>query len=167
MFEVGTREKALQILDLGHDAALHFDITAYDVQNEESFLNKLRFEKDILSNLLGVEIKGFSFHIPNEITKSFDANDYLGMVNFYSKTMQAEVGYVSDSNGYWRHERIVDVLKSRKHSKLQVLTHPCNWTETAMSPRDRILRCINGRAGFQQKYYDDLLASHGRENVGL
>jgi len=87
------------------------------------------------------------------------------MINAYSKYLKSNFGYCSDSNGYWRFERLEDVLKEAKHEKLQVLTHPGWWVETPMSPRQRIQRCIDGRAINVGKNYDDLLNRMCRENV--
>ena len=64
--------------------------------------------------------------------------------------------YVSDSNGYWRFERLPEVLAAGAHERLHVLTHPEWWQEEAMSPRERILRCIAGRARRRGDRHDPL-----------
>ena len=75
--------------------------------------------------------------------------------------------YVSDSNGYWRFERLPEVLAAGAHERLHVLTHPEWWQEQPMSPRERILRCIEGRGRASEATYDALLSDNQRVNVGL
>ena len=70
-----------------------------------------------------------------------------------------------ESNGFWRHRRLRDVLEAAEDERLHVLTHPVWWTPEPVSPRMRITRCIEGRAAKQHQWYDDLLAREGRENV--
>ena len=45
------------------------------------------------------------------------------MINAYAKYFKDNVEYCSDSNGYWRHQRLENFLNN-KHDKIQVLTHP-------------------------------------------
>ena len=61
--------------------------------------------------------------------------------------------------------RLGDVLRDATAARLQVLTHPEWWTETAMSPEARVMRCIDGRASANKRWYSDSLAHYGRENV--
>lgn len=74
--------------------------------------------------------------------------------------------YVSDSNGYWRYQRLSDVLENSENEKLHILTHPEWWTPEIMPPRERISRCIEGRSAKQHAIYDEALRKAGRLNVG-
>ncbi|KDC30925.1 hypothetical protein L505_0136 [Bordetella bronchiseptica F4563] len=91
---------------------------------------------------------------------------YAGLLNTYSEFFRDQVGYCSDSNGYWRHRRLADVLEQAADHSLQVLTHPGWWVDEAMSPRDRIARCAEGRAAATMRKYDEDLACFGRDNIG-
>jgi hypothetical protein len=51
------------------------------------------------------------------------------------------------------------------HKRIQVLTHPEWWQKEVMRPRQRIQRCIDGRAKKIAMLYDKLLQEWGRENV--
>lgn len=124
----------------------------------------LSFEKNILETLFQTEVKVFSFHNPTEEILKNDNYKYAGMINTYASYFKENVEYCSDSNGYWRHKRLEDFLE-QKHSKIQVLTHPGWWQKDIMSPRDRIQRCIDGRAKKVEKTYDSILNAHGRKNV--
>lgn len=166
LFETEIKEKVIDILSLGHSIGLHFDPTAYKITNQEDLENRLTFEKEILEQLFNVTIHVFSFHNPTpEITK-FDHLKLAGMLNTYARIFKDEFHYCSDSNGYWRHERLEDVLKSAKYDKLQILTHPAWWQKEIMSPQQRIQRCIDGRTTAIEASYNMLLKQHGRENIG-
>ncbi|MCC7159425.1 MAG: hypothetical protein IT281_07805 [Ignavibacteria bacterium] len=157
--------KLMNIKQKGHKFGLHFDSQYYDTKDSNDLEKSLSFEKGILENVLNTEISSFSFHNTNDLVLSFNEGSYAGMVNVYSRYFREDVSYCSDSNGYWRYERLEDMLLSGKHVKLQVLTHPTWWQETIMSPRERIRRCIKGRAENALKKYDDFLSSQGRENI--
>jgi hypothetical protein len=78
---------------------------------------------------------------------------------------QSEIGYCSDSNGYWRFDRLYDVIKSKKYKKLQVLTHPEWWQEEVRSPKERVLNILEQRKAFTNTFYDNLMIEMGRENI--
>jgi hypothetical protein len=166
VFEDETRKLITRIMQLGHDIGLHFDPTVYRINSEEDMKQWLRFERNILENIFGVKIKVFSFHNPTENILVYDKFKYAGMVNAYAKYFREKVAYCSDSNGYWRHERLEDMLKENKYDNLQVLIHPGWWQEKPMPPRERIKRCIDGRAKKQLSLYDKILKEHGRKNIG-
>ncbi|MFY9107282.1 hypothetical protein [Aliarcobacter cryaerophilus] len=164
IFEEEIKELILKILSLGHQIGLHFDPTQYDIKSIKELEKHLNFEKKILENLFQVEIKVFSFHNPTEEILKYDDFKYADMINTYAKYFKENVEYCSDSNGYWRHKRLEDFL-NEKHKKIQVLTHPGWWQKEVMSPRDRIKKCIDGRANNSAKKYDGFLDKYGRENV--
>jgi len=166
VFEAEITSLLKKILGLGHKAGLHFDCHYYNIKSKKELKEKLKFEKSILENLLGAEINVFSFHNTTEEILSYNENSYAGMINTYNKFFREETGYVSDSNGYWRFERLEDVLNSGKHKSLQVLTHPAWWQEEVLSPRERIWRCVDGRADSTKRKYAETLSRMGRENIG-
>jgi hypothetical protein len=155
-----------EIIGLGHSIGLHFDPAYYLSLNHQTqdSTNLLKMEKDILERLFDINIKAFSYHNPE---KDFmdTADEIAGMVNCYSSYFTDNYGYCSDSNGYWRFNRLQDVLESAEHNRIQVLTHPEWWTPEAMSPRDRISRCIDGRSAARHRRYDEGLERLGRTNV--
>ena len=82
----------------------------------------------------------FSFHNPEGgRLLGFDM-DSVGeaenlMVNAYGRTIRRRYHYCSDSNGYWRHERLYDVVSNSKHERLHILTHPEWWLQRPMTPK--------------------------------
>lgn len=154
-----------KIIQLGHDIGLHFDTCFYDINNVAQLENKLAFERDILTSLFDVPIKAFSFHNPFDFALSCQAPSYAGMINTYAKVFQSEVGYCSDSNGYWRHKRLKDFLKSPTDKSLQILTHPEWWKKDVHSPFEKVKMCVNGRAEKNLRTYINILEENGRENI--
>jgi hypothetical protein len=170
------------IIDYGHDIGLHFDLGFYGFLTEEKIEKMIEWECQILENFLKQPISVFSHHNPNpdvlnysdltihELAQRFPHyfKDIIAeRINTYGTYFRDNVCYCSDSNGYWRFQNLKDLLLSTpdKIPRLQVLTHPEWWTEDALSPRERILRCINGRAEKTINNYDKALADMNRKNV--
>lgn len=154
-----------QILDGGHSLGLHFDAHFWNIQTEDQLEKFLIMDKDILEKYLGREIKIFSFHNTNDFILSCDAEKYAGMVNVYSKHFKEKVGYLSDSTGYWRFERLEDRLKEAKNETLQILIHDGMWQEVVLPPRQRIFKVFDDRARFLKDFYDTTLKKFGAQNV--
>jgi hypothetical protein len=157
-----------EIVGLGHFIGLHFDGTAYPdtIFNEESLAKALSTETKILEEFYGAPVSCFSFHNPdlwNALV--FDRDKIGGLVNAYGKTIRQNFVYVSDSNGYWRYQRLSNVLKKTDIKRLHILTHDAWWQPTVMSPKERIRRCIKGRADKVWNKYEQLLRFSKREFV--
>jgi len=166
VFEREIKELIKKILSLGHQIGLHFDPTQYEIKTKEDLEKYLYFEKNILETLFQTQIKVFSFHNPTEeILKKYEDYRYAQMINTYARFFKENVPYCSDSNGYWRYKRLEDFL-SEGYKKIHVLTHPGWWQKEVMSPRQRISRCIEGRAKKQHLLYDAFLKKHKRKNIG-
>lgn len=162
-------EKMQAILALGHALGLHFDMAFYPPFKTVAQLEaKLAWEKAILEDLFAMPVFAFSYHNPGSSPGiQPDTDTVAGMVNTYGKSIQQHYRYCSDSNGYWRHQRLHNVLSSTESGQnLHILTHPEWWVPNPMSPRERVTRCIEGRSAYLHQYYDDLLVRHGRENIG-
>jgi hypothetical protein len=164
VFEEEIKILIKEILLLGHQIGVHIDPTVYDVNSTEEFEKFLSFEKDILEKLFNTKIYAFSFHNPLEAHLNLGTSEICGMVNTYSSYLQNNFEYCSDSCGYWRHKRLEDFLE-KGYENIQVLTHPEWWQNKIMSPRDRVHRCIDGRALKQKINYDKGLEKLGRLNV--
>jgi len=168
VLEPAIKACAGKMLALGHRIGLHFDINGYgDADWDYDRLNaRIEREAALLSDEFGGAVDAVSFHDPeNGGMLSFDAERLGGLVNAYAKRFHSEYGYCSDSNGYWRHTPIGDVIRNGGHEKLQVLTHPVWWTEDTMAPREKIERAVLGRARAVMAEYDDHLARSGRTNL--
>lgn len=165
--DTASRHAMRAICALGHDLGLHFDVGFYgNIADLASLESHIAFEADILSELVAQRPVAVSFHNPTpEQLATFDQPRLSGLVNAYGAPLRQRYRYVSDSNGYWRHQRLHDVLSARADPALHVLTHPEWWTPGSLSPRARIARAVEGRAQHVLASYDAFLESQGRLNV--
>lgn len=170
VLESSQYETVKKIIGRGHAIGLHFDHGFYVnnkcITDEKEIEAYAVCEKELLENYFDVDITTVSFHDPevsNALTLRQDY--YAGMVNAYSQTIFDLCKYCSDSNGYWRFDRLQDVIEEG-HEKLHILTHPVWWTPYEMSPYERIERCVNGRREAVIGAYCKLLDQLDRKNVG-
>lgn len=167
LFELEVFRRGREILSLGHSLGVHFDAGFYGgFDNEEELAVKLTQEARLFEQVFEHPVRAFSLH-NTDVSKSakFDADEVAGLVNATGRGIRERYGYVSDSNGYWRFQRLRDLLESGVHRHLHVLTHPEWWQSEAMSPRARIIRCIEGRRRNTEESYDRLLETYGRTNI--
>jgi hypothetical protein len=149
----------------GHALGLHFDTHFYSLADESELERRIASERQFLEDLLGSRLVALSFHIASPFTQACRRHSYAGLVNANGEYLQSQVGYCSDSNGYWRFRRLEDVLRQADSPRLQVLTHPEMWQETVMPPTQRVSRCIEGRAQKTRAWYDGILRANQRENI--
>lgn len=124
---------AKDIVDHGHYIGLHFDAHFWEIKNKEMLEEKLKIDKNILEDLLSVEINSFSYHNTTPALLSMNDLYYGGMLNVYAKSIRDKYQYCTDSTGIWRYERLEDVLKDDSVRYLQVLTHDGMWQDEATS----------------------------------
>lgn len=131
---------------LGHDVGLHFDSHYYGI-NDETQLNKyIELDRAYFEAVLGVKIDSYSFHNTTPFTQSCLKPKYGGLINVYSSHFKEKYNYCGDSLGYWRFDRLEDVLNDGRIQHLQVLTHDANWTEEVLSPRKRVRKFVGDKA---------------------
>jgi len=164
LLEPEVSRRVAEIVSLGHNIGLHFDANASAVTAEEALGPQVAREAGWLTDWLGVEVRVFSFHNPTTNVASWEGATYGGLINCYSAGLAKSFGYCSDSNGYWRHRRLADVLTEACEPNLQVLTHPGWWQDQTMSPRARVFRSSQGRARNTLDGYDAFVRRHGRAN---
>jgi hypothetical protein len=165
LLEPAVHARAREIAALGHWIGLHFDAAFYADGASDA---RVAWEGRVLSEALQLPVRAISLHNPSvSAIEGLDVEELGGMVHAGARSLLQNYVYISDSNGYWRFERLADVVAAGVHERLHVLTHPEWWQEHPMSPRERILRCIEGRGRASEATYDELLATNRRVNVGL
>ena len=169
IYEPSQYKAIIEIIRGGHEIGLHFDYGFYSLHKSMNDRNEIEQcaveEKEILEKLFGVKIKAVSFHNP-VFNNILDIQDdyYGGMVNAYSKTISEKCRYCSDSYGYWRYDRLQDIIE-QGYKKLNILTHPEWWTPNAMSPYERYKRLIEGRCNAMMDVYREMMKKSGRDNI--
>ena len=164
LFERSQYRLVRGIIEAGHQIGLHFDAAFYEIPDESALACFVSEEAALLERLFGVRPVAFSFHNPLATHLRWEADSYGCLVNCYSGRLKKEVAYCSDSNGYWRFRRLRDVLAQGADSCLQILTHPEWWQDNPMPPRQRVFRCVYGRARATMASRDAALVAQGREN---
>jgi hypothetical protein len=152
---------------LGHEIGLHFETAFYqkDSPSVRSLERNLAEEAEVLSRVLELDIRSFTIHNPESGDPLLEQEDVAGLVNGFGPALRERFEYCSDSNGYWRYQRLEEVLRAPVLRPLNVLTHPVWWTEEVMAPRDRVARCIEGRGLRVASVYDTGIEAHQRRNV--
>ena len=135
-----------RIRDLGHCVGLHFDSAYWGITDESQLNNYIILDKEYLEKNVGVEVDTFSFHNTTPYTQSCLEYRYGGLINVYSSYFKEHYNYCSDSLGYWRFERLEDVLNDENVLHLQVLTHDGNWADEVLSPRKRYSKVFHDHA---------------------
>lgn len=135
-----------QIKDLGHHCGLHFDCRYWGISDEKELDKFIATDCNFLEANLGEKMETFSFHNTTPFTQSCLEYRYGGLINVYSSYFKEHYNYCGDSLGYWRFDRLEDVLNDNKVQHLQVLTHDGNWSDEVLSPRNRFAKVMNERA---------------------
>lgn len=165
VLEKDIRAIFLKIKKMGHVLGLHFDSSVYNIKTIKQMRQYIQREKKILSQLLGCELNIISFHNPTHKELSINRLKIAGLINTCAPRFMQKMKYLSDSNGYWRHERLEDILRYNQHKQLHVLLHPEWWQKEILSPWNRIKRCIHGRSKFVLSEYRSQLHKAGRKII--
>lgn len=156
-----------QIVALGHHIGLHFDAEFYAHEIAPDYDRRIAFEAMVLEEVVETKVATFSLHNPTTLVgMSLNEPSRGGLVNASCSDLRAAYTYCSDSNGLWRFRSLAETISDPTVRRLYALTHPEWWQKDPMPPRQRIQRCIEGRAGFCSHYYEDLLEKHNRPNIG-
>ena len=132
-----------KIKDLGHHVGMHFDSHYWNITDEKQLDEYIKLDRNYFEMNMGVEIDTFSFHNTTPFTQSCLALKYGGLINVYSSFFKNHFDYCSDSLGYWRYDRLEDVLNNNAVRHLQVLTHDGNWSDEVLSPRKRLVKFMS------------------------
>ncbi|MBQ6310482.1 MAG: hypothetical protein IJK74_02915 [Bacteroidales bacterium] len=135
-----------KIKDLGHYWGLHFDCRYWGIADEKQLDEFITLDRSYMERCLGVGLEVFSFHNTTPFTQSCLNYKYGGLINVYSSYFKKNYNYCGDSLGYWRFDRLEDVLSDENVTHLQVLTHDANWSEEVLSPRKRFKKAIHDNA---------------------
>ena len=167
VFEARSLDQLRQIVLDGHCVGLHFDpsVLAEEANNQRTVEERIAWEAGVLERLIGQPIGAVSIHNPDPALPWLNLERLGGLVNAYGAALHEQYSYVSDSNGIWRHRRLMDVVVQDAPPHLYALTHPAWWVPDPMPARARIRRAVEGRARSAMQDYDEELVRYGRPNV--
>lgn len=141
-----------KIKELGHFIGLHFDSHYYNIIDEKQLNEYIYLDRNYFEKVLKIDIDTFSFHNTTPFTQSCLEYKYGGLINVYSSHFKEKYNYCGDSLGYWRFDRLEDVLNNENIKHLQVLTHDANWSDEVLSPRKRLHKVFFAQA---QRLFDE------------
>lgn len=156
------------IHEMGHYLGLHFDPAYYArIGKTEDLDRLLKLEVDTLNENFDTKVSAISIHTPDVGKECFNISQdrFYGLVNSYGKSIFDNFHYCSDSNGYWRHGRLKEVLDDTEITRLQVLIHPVWWVDKPATPRHRVQNNRKEWAEITLKWYDEWIARSGRLNI--
>ncbi len=119
----------------GQKIGLHFALNG--LTDMEEIRKKIAQEVRVLSEMLGFEIKQFSFHRPSSdvlreniklpgIINAY-ADEFFTFAEEVTDDTPVKVKYISDAKHRWNYG-IPDAQTLAKYDKVQILTHPYSWT---------------------------------------
>lgn len=143
-----------EIAKMGHHIGLHFHLQGS--VNLKEITNRIRYECDIMSHVLGISIDRFSFHRPSDLVLESNIeipgiiNAYHPMYFTYTNNIQnidfqKSVKYIADSRNEWSYiypfgSPCHEFFKT--YPKVQMLCHPYSWTETGYTTLDNLRSLI-------------------------
>lgn len=140
------RRTVRQISELGHSIGLHFDPTIYGNSNDGELAEQLEVEREALARLCGSSVDVFSLHKPGPSVEALRGS-LPGMTNAYDPRFFEDIGYVSDSMGWWRYGHPFSQAFFKQGTMGQVVTHPVWWTSRRFEhPANRLERLLEFRA---------------------
>lgn len=168
IFEPEVAAVLRQIVALGHDIGLHFDAEVCAHQSAPDYDRRIAFEARVLEEVVETGVASFTLHNPTTLVGvSLNEPCRAGLVNGSCSELRTSYAYCSDSNGFWRFRPLAEMIADPAIGRLYALTHPEWWQAAPMPPRQRLQRCIDGRAEFCSHYYDGLLEDNNRPNIGV
>jgi len=124
-----------EIKSLGHCLGLHFDRQNESISVEDEFLTQIKR----LSVAAKMEIRTYSPHNPGSSTMRYARDIPQEYINAYSFVNEGRMGYISDSNGKWQSDYLLEFLEEVRKKSYQILIHPEWWTEQEMEPLSKII----------------------------
>jgi hypothetical protein len=138
-----------KIVARGHRIGVHYDPTLYESNDHDK---NLLLEKNIIENILGVEISLWSQHRPTSKGKiNINVDNISDVYSFHRDS----VSYASDSGGFFRAEWTRDSLLSQ--TKLILLIHPEWWHRMSDEARDSLEALYRNHTASQKNYLERLI----------
>lgn len=144
VFEKKYSDIIYEIINLGHQIGLHFDESAYKIENEIDLNSYIEKEIDILKSFFKMNIHAVSMHRPSKwiLDNDIQLKKYI---NVYNKRYFKEFKYFSDSRRQWKEGCICKKINTNKYNKLHILIHPFWWVDKDTGFNERMSDFIRGK----------------------
>jgi hypothetical protein len=155
-----------EMVEMGHEIGLHFSLVDHPARDREHDLPELiRRDANILSMLLGREVRVFSFHNPTD-GGQFQV-EVPGLINAYHNKFFREAFYISESNMRWRDGCPCDVLVRDGHNAVQILIHPLSFADDLSSDDDVLIHFIRIKLADILKYNIGQNRTHREKGLSM
>lgn len=146
LFSRVNNEVVKEIISMGHEIGLHYDEGYYpENRNLQTLIDN---EIKIFESNFGIKINVISFHQPSQ--KIIDNEIKIKQINTYDKDFFRDIKYLSDSNMDFK-ENPLEILQSRKFSKIQLLIHPIWWMIEGNTTEEKFMNAITLNFELEQK----------------
>ena len=132
------QEIIYEIYKLGHDIALHINLSLYG--GYESTQDGILKEMETFSRFFPfVNEDVYSVHRPNKLNNADTDTQKESHYNVCSKLLYGHhVDYISDSAGRWSYGDPLNKTTFKDRVHIQLLTHPIWWTIKSDSPAKKL-----------------------------
>lgn len=136
--ERNTRIHLLELVQMGHEVGLHFDL-ANDERQDQPFLliaeKQVRAACERIEQIICRPVRSLSLYRP--VPQLYNGPLLIdGRVN--ADTRDLRTCFLSDSAGYWRDGEPLSKISQPAGPILQILLHPIWWNKTHLSAPDRL-----------------------------
>ena len=133
---------ARELLQLGHEVGLHYDVRSFSPFSREEWPRLLRAQATLLGELAGEPVTSMAMHQPAlHGDDPFRGEDH-GFLNAYDERFTRGMTYISDSCRAWRHPAWSMLTSGSFPPRLHLCLHPINWGDTDRD-RERIFRDLH------------------------
>lgn len=146
LFSRSNNEIVKEIISMGHEIGLHYDEGYYpENRNLQALIDN---EIKIFESSFDIKINAISFHQPS--LKIIDNELKINQINTYDKSFFRDIKYISDSNMDFK-ENPIEILQSKKFSKIQLLIHPIWWMIDGNTTEEKFTNAIKLNFELEQK----------------
>jgi hypothetical protein len=125
-----------EIQEHGSCIGLHFERFNMSITAEHEF----KMQIELLENSINAQVIHFSPHNPGSLQNTEIPGLSDKYTNAYSVVNNLGFGYISDSNGSWKDDFLIEFFRSLGKKPYQILIHPEWWTNNSLNPLSRILQ---------------------------
>ncbi len=162
IFEKKYSDIIYEIISLGHQIGLHFDMSVYKVRSKEDLNELINKEVNLLKNYFNVNIYAVSMHRPSKELLNNDEklNKYI---NTYEKKFLRDFKYFSDSRRQLKEGCICNKIDVKKYNKLHLLIHPFWWADKDISFNKRMSDFIKEKSDKLEKDLEENISVYKKE----